>query len=200
MKKILTILGSLGLISTTGSLVVACKAPKEIKNNLRKLNNTLPKKEKEKSEITELSDNKEENKQENNDELSSELKKEKQEELMQGDEPKEEERYNPKRNKEENFDLIKKDGKTLVDKLFSDTDKFQKLKENDDYKNLSSIITEFTSIYSEISNYSSSNEFLQETNKYPNAESLNTKFDKTYTNYENNKDKIWDLLNKFFKN
>ncbi|WP_278299808.1 hypothetical protein [Mycoplasma feriruminatoris] len=71
------------------------------------------------------------------------------------------------------------------------------MRESGNYKELWTIITELTSIYSDISGYSSVTDFETKSTFGTN---WNNQFDKTYTNYKNNKDKIWELLNKFFKN
>ncbi|WFQ91972.1 hypothetical protein MFERI14815_00588 [Mycoplasma feriruminatoris] len=200
MKRLITILGSIWLLAITSIVVVGCKIENGINSKLEKsVESKNGEKGIDKNEIKDLTGNENDKKQGDNYEINHELNKEsKNNELMQSDGARIEERYYHKRSKEENFNLIKKSGEELVTKLFSDQEKLDKFRNNTEYKDIWLLISELTSIYSEISNHSSLDDFVKKSTKSIDLENLHIKFDKTYINYENNKDKIWSVLNSFF--
>ncbi|WFQ94499.1 lipoprotein [Mycoplasma feriruminatoris] len=178
MKKILTILGSLYLISATGSLVVACKTPQEIKNNLRELNNDVPKNEKQ-------------NKKEENQE--SEEKKQK--ELMQGDQLERTQPYMFKKDKRTNFSLIKKYGEKIWSVFYSNPEKLAKLNGEHSKNTLAKLARTITTYYNDIVKYSDLTEFELKEKVKLEDEGLFIKFDEAVANYEREEENIWNFIN-----
>ncbi|WP_434329720.1 lipoprotein [Mycoplasma capricolum subsp. capricolum] len=199
MNKLLTIFGSISLTTTTSFLVIACKESKQFDNKITKSNNNkidenkTIKENKEKSNLKKEEDKREMNK----DKLTEEANKDKkdQEEQIQNDQPRENDQYQPKRSNEDNFNLIKKYGKEIVDFLFPNSEKLTKLYSNVEKSYLSKLIGQVTSLYNEIAQYSDINEFQLKTTKYnlKNGD-LYRQFDEIVTDYETQKDNIWSLL------
>ncbi|WP_347938213.1 lipoprotein [Mycoplasma feriruminatoris] len=185
MKKLVTILGSIGLIATTGITVVACKMPIEIKSKLEK-----PRKDhnpKNLDETKEHIENKANNNSNEQDVQSDEPnikehktekpEEEKQNELnsnngenqtsnengrsgdseLQGDEPIQNGKMLEK-TKEQNFELIKKYGSELSEILNSLGDKVEEINSNEESSKLKVGVT-LVKFYQNIMNYSSFSDF-----------------------------------------
>ncbi|WFQ94500.1 lipoprotein [Mycoplasma feriruminatoris] len=175
MKKLVTILGSIGLIATTGITVVACKMPIELKQKLEdskkeksktekqtETPETKPKKTEHNEEQPKASEKPQNDNEHNSDDTNysnngnsannynSELQ-------PQGDDPRVTDGTS-KRTKEQNFDLIKNYGFELSEILNSLEDRFEEIDDNGDNDSLK-IAVALANSYKNIMQYSNFSEF-----------------------------------------
>ncbi|QVK02230.1 lipoprotein [Mycoplasma mycoides subsp. capri] len=182
MKKLLTILGSIGLIATTSAAVIACgdKTPQKISTENKDKNTT-----------EESKDNKptEESIKEDKEKTEQPKKEEKQKYVLQ-------------RSRENNFSLTKDYGLKHTDFTWNNQDKWSKWKSDSKNSSLASLIGQVTTFYSKISKYASvvelEKEFenkLNQNRNYKSFEEFIEKMDMTITKYLEQKDSIWNALN-----
>ncbi|QIN42292.1 hypothetical protein FOY62_01685 [Mycoplasma capricolum subsp. capripneumoniae] len=175
MKKLLTIFGSISLISMTSITSIACK------------NINSSKKEEQSSKEKEK--NKQDYKRKDNDE--------------QADEPKKDPEK-PKRTKEQNFELIKKYGAEVFSLLESLKDKFEELYKKPENSELLKLATDIGQLYQKLDGITKIDDFEKNLNlnmKKASSKSFDefanelfNQWDKTVTEYEKQKDNILKIL------
>ncbi|WP_434337948.1 lipoprotein [Mycoplasma capricolum] len=176
MKKLLTIFGSISLISMTSIASIACK--------------NINKSEKEEPSSQEKDKNKQDDQPKDNDE--------------QADEPKKD-LEKPKRAKEQNFKLIKKYGKEVLNSLASLEDKIEELYKKPENSELLKLATDIGQLYQKLDGLKTIDEFEKkfksEYEKKVSSKSLDEfsnelfeQWDKTVTEYEKQKDSILKIL------
>ncbi|SRX66302.1 lipoprotein [Mycoplasma mycoides] len=166
MKKLLTILGSLGLIATTSAAVIACgdKTPQKLSDI--------------KSSEKSIKEDKEKQLKEEN------VKK------IQSDQSDPTNNYSFKRSLEENLKLIKKYGKEAADVIFPRADLIESFRSKEETKDTISLISKIISIYTDFNNYSNVEEFKSKSTKY-NLTTKEKELDELVTKYEEQKDNIF---------
>ncbi|WP_434325323.1 lipoprotein [Mycoplasma capricolum] len=178
MKKLLTIFGSISLISMTSITSIACK-------NINKSKKEEPS-NKEKDKNKQGNDN-----------------KETKENSEQADQPEKSEQ--PKRTKEENFGLIKKYGAEVFSLLGSLKDKFEELYKKPENSELLKLATDIGQLYQKLDGLKTIDEFEKKfKSEYEKkvssksfdefANELFEQWDKTVTKYEKQKDSILKIL------
>ncbi|WFQ91974.1 hypothetical protein MFERI14815_00590 [Mycoplasma feriruminatoris] len=252
MKKLVTILGSIGLIATTGITVVACKTPTELKSKLEKPKEEHNSKNSDKIKdhienednnnsneqdvqgdqpkpgepINSISEETEESKsQDRKDNLSGleeqprESKKPENssnssgnpsEEQPQTDEPQVQGGEQPqndqpieneeqqKRDKNQNFELIKRYGEEFTSLLSSSMDRDDNI-DNEKYSSILTTANDLKKAYETIKGFSDFNSFeakLKETLDSEFINRLEHQWDKIVSDYEKVKDEIFKLLKK----
>ncbi|WP_369024885.1 lipoprotein [Mycoplasma capricolum] len=180
MKKLLTIFGSISLISMTSITSIACK------------NINSSKKEEESSKEKEK--NKQDDQPKDNDEQADESKKDPEK---------------PKRTKEQNFELIKKYGAEVFSLLGSLKDKFEELYKKPENSELLKLATNVGQLYQKLGGLTTIDDFEKkfkseyEKNKSSNksfnefANELFNQWDKTVTEYEKERDSILKILKQY---
>lgn len=103
--------------------------------------------------------------------------------MMLGGETKEKVKYIPKRDKNTNFNAIKKYGEKLYGFFYSNVEKLNKLNSGDQSE-LSSLIRRVTALYSSIAKYSSLSDLQSKDKVKSEDEDLFNEYDKVVTNYE----------------
>ncbi|MDP4040163.1 lipoprotein [Mycoplasma mycoides] len=206
MKKLLTILGSVGLIATTSATVVACgdKSPQNSNNKIiesmnDKSNDNL---KVQKNNNEKISNTKESRKEKMNKELKKTTQLEKKEDAKKiQDEEAKPEKYILKRSKEENLSFTKEYGLKHTNFIFDKRDEWEKWKSDTKNSSLSSLAGKLTSFYSEISQYSSVTELqaqfdikFNKKKKYKSFDEFIEQIDKVVTDYQKEKDTIWNQL------
>ncbi|QVK09079.1 lipoprotein [Mycoplasma mycoides] len=206
MKKLLTILGSVGLIATTSATVVACddKSPQNSNNKIiesmnDKSNDNL---KAQKNNDEKISNTKESRKEKMNKEVKKTTQLEKKEDAKKiQDEEVKPEKYILKRSKEENFSFTKEYGLKHTNFIFDKRDEWEKWKSDTNNSSLSSLAGKLTSFYSEISQYSSVTELqaqfdikFNKKKKYKSFDEFIEQIDKVVTDYQKEKDTIWNQL------
>ncbi|QVK06250.1 lipoprotein [Mycoplasma mycoides] len=206
MKKLLTILGSVGLIATTSATVVACddKSPQNSNNKIiesmnDKSNDNL---KAQKNNDEKISNTKESRKEKMNKEVKKTTQLEKKEDAKKiQDEEAKPEKYILKRSKEENFSFTKEYGLKHTNFIFDKRDEWEKWKSDTNNSSLSSLAGKLTSFYSEISQYSSVTELqaqfdikFNKKKKYKSFDEFIEQIDKVVTDYQKEKDTIWNQL------
>ncbi|QVJ95737.1 lipoprotein [Mycoplasma mycoides] len=183
MKKLLTILGSVGLIATTSAAVIACgdKTPQKLPDI--------------KSSEKSIKENKEKTEQPKKEDKEKQLKEENVKKI-QSDQSDPTNNYSFKRSLEENFKLIKKYGKEAADVIFPRADLIESFRSKEETKDTISLISKIISIYTDFNNYSNVEEFKSKSTKY-NLTTKEKELDKLVTKYEEQKDNISKLLEKF---
>ncbi|WP_434323988.1 lipoprotein [Mycoplasma capricolum] len=178
MKKLLTIFGSISLISMTSITSIACK------------NINSSKKEEQSSK------EKEKNKQGDDAKDSGE----------QADEPKKDPEK-PKRTKEQNFELIKKYGAEVFSLLESSKDKFEELYKKPENSELLKLATDIGQLYQKLGGLTTIDEFEKKfKSEYEKNKDLSKSFDefaneifkqwdKAVIEYEKERNNILMLLN-----
>ncbi|WFQ91151.1 prolipoprotein [Mycoplasma feriruminatoris] len=183
MKKLVTILGSIGLIATTGITVVACKTPSELKQKLEepKEDHKMGKQPNSKSNPgkpdEKPSPSQPKNKPHSSETQPRELEQSEnnnnsnghpKEEPPQADEPQNDEpqggepRENDeafKKNNEKNFGLIKKYGEEFNEFLISSEDKLETLNNDENNTPLLKILGNIGTLYERIKEYPSLTDF-----------------------------------------
>ncbi|WP_434334388.1 lipoprotein [Mycoplasma capricolum subsp. capricolum] len=179
MKKLLTIFGSISLISMTSITSIACK-------NI----NSSKKEEPSNKE-------KEKNKQGDDNKKTKENSE-------QADQPENSEQ--PKRTKEQNFELIKKYGAEVFSLLESLKDKFEELYKKPENSELLKLATDIVQLYQKLDGLTTINEFEKKfKSEYEKNKSSSKSFDEfsnelfeqwhnAVTEYEKQKDSILKVL------
>lgn len=200
MKKLITLIGSIVLITTSSFLVISCKTKqnsndKMIDFKIDKSNDNLKTQENNIKSVI-----KESKKDKTDIEVKEKNELDKKEDIKKTKEEKPE-KYMLKRSKEENFSFTKDYGLKHTNFIFDKRDKWEKWKSDTNNSSLSSLAGKLTSFYSEISQYSSiedlQKEFDTKFNKKKKYKSFNEfieQIDKTVTDYQKEKDKIWSQL------
>ncbi|EXU60269.1 lipoprotein [Mycoplasma mycoides] len=200
MKKLLTILGSITLITTTSTAVIACKNIKQLE---------LKNKETEQEDKKESIESTDDNQKEKTNESENDSKPN---EHPQGDQPHNAQPFDlPRKNNKElvknnkmNFDLIKKYGKEFSE-LFSSLpkDKAEKISEDPKNTNGLTIAGKILKFYEELKSYSNFDTFKSKLKeKFNKSESefsnfistLEKDWTKIVKNYENERENILKLL------
>ncbi|QVK08776.1 lipoprotein [Mycoplasma mycoides] len=179
MKKLLTLLGLLTLITTSSAIVVACED--KTKQDTHKPNSVEESRKKE--DKTQKPKKQEE-------------QKEKTKEEVQTDQPDSNNNYSLKRSLKENFELIKKYGREAADLIFPRADLIESLRSKQDTKDTISLISKIISIYTEFNEYSNIEEFKSKSGNY-NTKIKDKELDELVTKYEEQKDNISKLFEKF---
>ncbi|QVJ96583.1 lipoprotein [Mycoplasma mycoides subsp. capri] len=190
MKKLLTILGSIILITTTSTAVIACK-------NIKQLELKNKKTEQDKKESIESIDNKQKEKAKESENDS------KPNGYPQGDQPHNDQPSDlPRKNNEElvknskiNFDLIKKYGKEFSE-LFSSLpeDKAEKISADPKNTNGLTIAGKILNAYEELNSYSNFDDFQSKL-----KEKLN-KSESEFSNFISTLEKDWTKIVKDYEN
>ncbi|ACU78466.1 lipoprotein [Mycoplasma mycoides] len=199
MKKLLTILGSIILITTTSTAVIACKNinQQEVKNK-----ETEQKDKKESIESTDDKQKERANKSENDSKPN---------EHPQGDQPHNAQPSDlPRKNNEElvknnkmNFDLIKKYGKEFIDLLTSLGEKAEKISEDPENIKVLTLARELSKAYEDLKKYSNFDTFQSELKQKLNKSetelsdfisNLEKYWNKIVKDYENEREKILKVL------
>ncbi|UZK64036.1 lipoprotein [Mycoplasma mycoides subsp. capri] len=174
MKKLLTILGSITIITTTSTAVIACK-------NIKQLEFKNKETEQDKKESKESRDEKQKEKANESEKNLSNRENE-----MQGDQPKNN-NYQSSRTRKETFGLIKKYGKEFFDLLLLVGEKAEKI-DNDKNVYLLSIGAAISKSYKNLEKYHTLEEFEKQ---------LKTTIGKTGKSSEefiSNLEKEWDRI------
>ncbi|QVK08777.1 lipoprotein [Mycoplasma mycoides] len=207
MKKLIILIASTLLITTSSFLVIACKTQQKSNKfittfNDRNLSNT------------DIKIENDDNDEKSSESVSKEIDKEKienkkivketpkkEEKKVQDQQSEEKQKYVLQRSRENNFSLTKEYGLKHADFTWNNQEKWGKWRKDSRNTSLASLIGELTVYYFEISKYSSvvelEREFeskLNKNNKYKSFEDFIEKLDRTITEYEKEKDKIWNQL------
>ncbi|QVJ95736.1 lipoprotein [Mycoplasma mycoides] len=186
MKKLLTILGSIILITTTSTAVIACKNinQQEVKNKET---------EQDKKESTDDKQKEKANESENDSKSN---------EHSQGDQPHNTQPSDlPRKNNEElvknnkmNFDLIKKYGKEFIDLLTSLGEKAEKISEDPENIKVLTLARELSKAYEDLKKYSNFDNFQSELKQKLN------KSETEFSDFISNLEKYWNKIVKDYEN
>ncbi|MDP4040161.1 lipoprotein [Mycoplasma mycoides] len=197
MKKLLTILGSIILITTTSTAVIACKNinQQEVKNKETKQD------KKESIESTDDKQKEKANESENDSKPNGH---------SQGDQPHNDQPSDlPRKNNKMNFDLIKKYGKEFSE-LFSSLpeDKAEKISADPNNTNGLTVAGKILNAYEELKSYSNFDDFQSKLKEKLNKSesefsnfisTLEKDWTKIVKDYENEKENILKLLKETVK-
>ncbi|AIZ55429.1 hypothetical protein MSCT144_06480 [Mycoplasma mycoides subsp. mycoides] len=222
MKKLLTIFGSISLISMTSITSIACKninkskkedpskpdrTPKTPENDSTKPEENQPKKpdDKKPNNNDNSSNDSNSNSNPNNkpDSTKPSENPKKPNEQHQGDDPNNhqpqadqlEKSEQPKRTKEQNFELIKKYGAEVLALLESlSEDKTEQLYKKPENSELLKLVTNIGQFYQKLGSSTTIDDFEKEFKEKKFLNKLYEEWDKTVTEYEKQKDSILEIL------
>ncbi|QVJ95738.1 lipoprotein [Mycoplasma mycoides] len=211
MKKLITLIGSILLISSSGIIVISCKTQQKSNNQSLNFNN-------EKTFNQDIKTKNDTNNEKSDQNTSKEIDKEKtenknqnltikkEEKKIKDEQVEKKQKYILQRSKENNFSLTKEYGLKHADFTWNNQDKWSKWKSDSKNSWLASLIGQVTTFYSKISKYASvvelEKEFenkLNQNRNYKSFEEFIEKMDMTITKYLEQKDSIWKQLQEISK-
>ncbi|QVK03036.1 lipoprotein [Mycoplasma mycoides] len=187
MKKLLTILGSIILITTTSTAVIACKNI----NQLELKNKETKQDKKEEKSNESMSNHKNEQLDESINDKESENHSNTENNEIQGDQSKENNEESI-RNRKENFNLIKKYGKEFIDLLTSLGEKVESI-DNNSNQHLLMVGGNIAKIYQDLMKYDSLDKLEKE------LKNILEKSGKSFNDFISDLEKDWDKVVKDYE-